>query len=120
MINRISNREFKSRMLSLGLLNSQTSKVINTPWQSRIDIYPHQIETAIKAMKNLPVKLILADEVGLGKTIEAGLILKELIARNEVDNFIVFAPASLVNQWNYELFSKFDISTTIIKGNNKT
>ncbi len=53
------------------------------------------------------VKAILADEVGLGKTIEAGLILKEYMVRGLVKKVLILVPASLVSQWAYELNTKF-------------
>ncbi len=54
-------------------------------------------------------KAILADEVGLGKTIEAGLILKEYMVRGLVKKVLILVPASLVSQWAYELNTKFFI-----------
>jgi ERCC4-related helicase len=60
--------------------------------------------------------MILADEVGLGKTIEAGLILKELRARGLADRVLIIVPASLVTQWDWELHSKFNIDFAIYDG----
>jgi SNF2 family DNA or RNA helicase len=69
----------------------------------------YQAETARKVMKDFRGRAILADEVGLGKTIEAGLILKEYMARGLVKSALVLAPSSLVNQWQEELRDKFDL-----------
>jgi SNF2 family DNA or RNA helicase len=70
---------------------------------------PHQLETAKLVIENMNGKAILADEVGLGKTIEAGLILKEYMIRGLVRKVLILVPASLVTQWAMELNSKFFI-----------
>ena len=70
---------------------------------------PHQLETAKQVIENMNGKAILADEVGLGKTIEAGLILKEYMIRGLVKKVLILVPASLVTQWSHELNSKFFI-----------
>jgi SNF2 family DNA or RNA helicase len=70
---------------------------------------PHQLETAQQVIENMNGKAILADEVGLGKTIEAGLILKEYMIRGLVKKVLILVPASLVTQWAFELNSKFFI-----------
>ncbi|MDE3839566.1 ATP-dependent helicase [Bacillus methanolicus] len=70
---------------------------------------PHQLEVARQVVENMHGKAILADEVGLGKTIEAGLILKEYMIRGLVKKVLILVPASLVTQWASELNSKFFI-----------
>ncbi|HZG71611.1 MAG TPA: DEAD/DEAH box helicase, partial [Chondromyces sp.] len=70
---------------------------------------PHQLETARQVVEKMNGKAILADEVGLGKTIEAGLILKEYMIRGLVKKALILVPASLVSQWAWELNSKFFI-----------
>jgi len=77
---------------------------------SRVEPQLHQVSVALRALDKSQPRLILADEVGLGKTIEAGLILKELRARMGVDleRVLVMAPASLVTQWHFELRTKFN------------
>ncbi|MBP3040697.1 DEAD/DEAH box helicase [Bacillaceae bacterium Marseille-Q3522] len=74
-----------------------------------ITFLPHQIEVARKVVENMNGKAILADEVGLGKTIEAGLILKEYMIRGLVRKVLILVPASLCSQWVAELNSKFFI-----------
>lgn len=79
-------------------------------WAEReFALYPHQIETAQRVINDLDGRALLADEVGLGKTIEAGLILKEYILRGEVETVLILTPASLSYQWWVELTNKFDI-----------
>lgn len=68
---------------------------------------PHQLEVAKQVVENMNGKAILADEVGLGKTIEAGLILKEYMIRGLVKKVLILVPASLVTQWVSELNTKF-------------
>ncbi|NMA99939.1 MAG: DEAD/DEAH box helicase [Firmicutes bacterium] len=71
--------------------------------------YPHQIETAERVVHEMQGQAILADEVGLGKTIEAGLILKEYILRGLAKKVLILTPASLLWQWYHELYEKFGI-----------
>lgn len=77
----------------------------------------HQIKTAKTVMQEMNGRAILADEVGLGKTIEAGLILKEYMIRGLVKNALLLVPASLVNQWITELHDKFYIPAASYRKN---
>ncbi|MCU0588977.1 MAG: DEAD/DEAH box helicase [Syntrophobacteraceae bacterium] len=70
----------------------------------------HQEETARKVMKSFRGRAILADEVGLGKTVEAGLILKEYLMRGLAASALVLTPSSLVHQWREELSGKFNLA----------
>ncbi|MET3699212.1 helicase-like protein [Bacillus oleivorans] len=74
---------------------------------------PHQLEVARQVVEEMNGKAILADEVGLGKTIEAGLILKEYMIRGLVKKVLILVPASLVSQWAQELNNKFFIPAII-------
>lgn len=76
---------------------------------------PHQIDTARKVLFDMRGRAILADEVGLGKTIEAGLILKEYLIRGLARKVLILVPASLVLQWVRELNDKFGIPATAQK-----
>ncbi|MBD2847912.1 DEAD/DEAH box helicase [Paenibacillus sp. IB182496] len=76
---------------------------------------PHQIEAAAKVMHEMGGRAILADEVGLGKTIEAGLVLKEYLVRGLVRKALILVPASLVLQWVRELNQKFGIAAVAQK-----
>lgn len=79
--------------------------------------FQHQIEAAERVINQMNGKAILADEVGLGKTIEAGLILKEYMVRGLVRKAIILVPASLVNQWVEELRTKFHIPAIAYRKN---
>lgn len=83
---------------------------------ARVDPKLHQIFVARRVMQKLFPRMILADEVGLGKTIEAGLIIKELRAREIANRVLVLCPPSLQKQWKYELTSKFNEGFEIIDG----
>jgi Superfamily II DNA/RNA helicases, SNF2 family len=75
----------------------------------QLHLHSHQIETARQVIEAMHGKAILADEVGLGKTIEAGLVIKEYMLRGLVRKVLILVPASLVLQWVAELNNKFSI-----------
>ena len=74
-----------------------------------VEHYWYQVETVRKVLKQFRGRVLLADEVGLGKTIEAGMVLKEYILRGMADRALILAPPSLVGQWRDEMETKFDI-----------
>ena len=82
-----------------------------------VEFLPHQIDTAHQAIEQMNGRAILADEVGLGKTIEAGLILKEYMIRGLVNKVLILVPASLVSQWVQELNEKFYIPAIAYRKN---
>ena len=93
---------------------SDDSRFTGVLSEARVDLNPHQVEAALFAFKSpLSKGAILADEVGLGKTIEAGIILSELWAENK-RNILIVVPASLRNQWNIELMEKFYLPSFIL------
>ncbi len=73
----------------------------------KIKILPHQVKAGIRVLNQMQGRAILADEVGLGKTIEAGIIMKELIARGKAKSILILTPAALAQQWEQELWDKF-------------
>ncbi|MEY4527275.1 MAG: hypothetical protein RL768_994 [Nitrospirota bacterium] len=84
-------------------------------WRDLVNPYNHQVTNLITFCRRLPVTL-LADDVGLGKTISAGLIVSELISRSRLSKFLVVCPKLLGPQWQEELASKFGIPSTIATG----
>lgn len=93
---------------------SDESRFTGVLSEAKVDLNPHQVEAALFAFKSPFSKgAILADEVGLGKTIEAGIILSEMWAENK-RNIIIIVPASLRNQWNIELMEKFFLPSFIL------
>lgn len=83
--------------------------------QNGVIPYAHQIETVKKVISQMHGRAILADEVGLGKTIEAGMILKEYILRGLVKRFLILTPAALCRQWEAELREKFEIPVLVAR-----
>jgi SNF2 family DNA or RNA helicase len=78
-----------------------------------LERYDFQIRAVLRVLRQMRGRALLADEVGLGKTIEAGLILKEYILRGLVRRALVLAPVSLLTQWREELTHKFDLPFVI-------
>ncbi|MDR2013252.1 MAG: RNA polymerase-associated protein RapA, partial [Rhodanobacter sp.] len=76
---------------------------------ARIDLIPHQLRVAAIVARRRPPRALLADEVGLGKTIEAGLIVARLLASGRIARVLVLAPASLTSQWFVELLRRFNL-----------
>lgn len=83
----------------------------------RIAVEPrsYQLVPLLMALRLDPVRLMIADDVGIGKTIEAGLIARELLDRGEIRRIAVICPAHLCEQWQAELESKFDIDAVIVR-----
>jgi SNF2 family DNA or RNA helicase len=75
-----------------------------------VDRYWYQVETVKKALKHFRGRALLCDEVGLGKTIEAGMVIKEYVMRGMVGNVLILTPSSLVSQWKEEMETKFGLS----------
>jgi SNF2 family DNA or RNA helicase len=82
---------------------------------SLIDPLPHQISAVYEEMlPRQPLRFLLADDPGAGKTIMAGLLIKELIARSDLERCLIVAPGSLVEQWQDELGQKFGLEFDIL------
>jgi ERCC4-related helicase len=86
---------------------------VNDAWgmfsRSRINLLPHQLWVCKRVLESWPTRWLVADDVGLGKTIEAGLILTPLLSSGRVRRLLVLTPASLVEQWQERLRTMFDI-----------
>lgn len=113
-------KDFKNKFWSYEILtcnngsDSKLEHLADSFSSSNIDLNPHQIEAALFALKNPAEKgVILADEVGLGKTIEAGLVLSEYFLKDK-KHLIVICPKTLTKQWEIELKEKFDIPTRLL------
>jgi len=92
----------------LSKIKNETSAGILSKLSSGIIPLPHQLHVLNRALSNNNVRYILADEVGLGKTIEAGLIIKELKTRGLIKRILVVCPTGLVTQWSLEMQDKFN------------
>ena len=86
---------------------------VNDQWgvfsRSRVQLLPHQLWVCRQVNREWPFRWLVADDVGLGKTIECGLVLMPLIASGRVRRLLILAPAKLVPQWQFRLKDMFDI-----------
>ena len=82
--------------------------------QVGVDIKPHQVAVVHKVISNYPHRFLLCDEVGLGKTIEAGMVLKELRARGGAQRVLAIVPPNIVRQWQFEMKTKFNETFSIL------
>ena len=114
MINKYQAKYY-SYELSKRCASDSTEKFGATLFDARVDLNPHQIEAALFALKSpLSRGAILADEVGLGKTIEAGILLSQKWAEGK-RRILVISPSSLRKQWHQELADKFYLPSTVIE-----
>ncbi len=98
----------RERLAHLGLIEGFDELICLTHLKG-VETFWYQTETVRKVLKQFRGRVLLADEVGLGKTVEAGMVLKEYLLRGMVERVLVLVPASLVGQWREELETKFDI-----------
>jgi len=85
-----------------------------------VERLPHQIETVRKVLRHFHGRVLLADEVGLGKTIEASLLLREYLLRGLVKRVLILVPAGLVAQWHDELAGKFGLDFAVADSSKPT
>ena len=95
-------------------VTSTDASLFQAPFRAGIRIDAYQLEPLRKALSLPQVNLFIADDVGLGKTIEAGLIVRELLLRRKVTRIVVIAPPSMLPQWQEELETRFGLSFVII------
>ena len=95
-------------------VTSTNPNLFQAPWRAGIEVKAWQLEPLRKALKLPRVNLFIADDVGLGKTIEAGLIVRELILRQKVQRVVICAPPSVVLQWRDEMEQRFGLSFVVI------
>jgi ATP-dependent helicase HepA len=99
--------DFANRLDALHLSALREAAGLGSFLGGRIRLFPHQLHVAESAAGADPVRWLLADEVGLGKTVEAGLILSRLVRTRRVERCLIVAPESLVVQWLGELWRKY-------------
>ncbi len=87
---------------------------VSSPLHSAVRVEDYQLEPLLRALRMPRVNLLIADDVGLGKTVEAGLILKELLLRRRIRRVLVLVPAALRLQWRDELQDKFALSFEVV------
>lgn len=112
----LHNASWQSTLRVLGRSLGAAIESINDQWgvfsRSRIALLPHQLWVCNRVLARLPARWLIADDVGLGKTIEAGLILWPLLSKGLVRRLLILCPASLVVQWQTRLKDMFDIRLT--------
>jgi len=106
--------DFVTRLDILHLLSLREADGLGSFLGGRVRLFPHQLHVAERASKNDPVRWLLADEVGLGKTIEASLILNRLVHTGKVERCLVVAPDALTVQWLGELWRKYHQVFTLL------
>ena len=95
--------------------SASVDRITTSLFDAHVDLNPHQIEAALFALRSpLSKGVILADEVGLGKTIEAGILLCQYWAEHK-KHLLVICPASLRRQWSIELEEKFNLPSLILE-----
>ncbi|AWT46693.1 MULTISPECIES: DISARM system SNF2-like helicase DrmD [Streptomyces] len=93
---------------------SADAKTLQAPFRSGVAVEPYQLEPVSRAVGAPRVNLLLADDVGLGKTIEAGLVVQELLLRGRARRTMVVCPAGLTLKWRDEMAEKFGLEFTIV------
>lgn len=97
-----------------GATSSAEQRQLHSPFRSGITIEDYQLEPLVRALQMPRVSLLIADDVGAGKTIEAGLVVQELILRHRVRSALVVCPASLQVQWRDQMRDKFGLDFRIV------
>ena len=114
----IANRGFDQANLFSAYLHtlrwncvtSTNTKLFQSPYRAGIEVKAYQLEPLRKALLMPRIALFIADDVGLGKTIEAGLILREMLMRQRVKRVVISCPPSVVRQWQEEMESRFGLT----------
>src|ERR687883_598706 len=86
-----------------GAVATADSTALQAPFRSGITIEDHQLDPVVRALTMPRANLLIADDVGLGKTIEAGLVVQELLLRHRARTVLVVCPASLCVKWREEM-----------------
>lgn len=100
--------------LRWGAITSADEQTIQAPFHSGANVEAYQLEPLKRALANPRANLLLADDVGLGKTIEAGLVIQELLLRHRARTAIIVAPAGLCLKWQDEMDQKFGLHFEIV------
>ena len=102
-----SAHEFNLRSVAADMWARNRSEELVSLAHARVDLKPHQVSVAHRVVSEVPHRFLLCDEVGLGKTIEAAMVLKELRARSDARRVLILVPPGLQRQWQFELKTKF-------------
>lgn len=102
------------RVTEWGTASAADRSLFQAPFRSGIRLDPYQLLPLRKALELPRANLLIADDVGLGKTVEAGLIVREMLLRRRIDLVVVAAPASMILQWQDEMAQKFGLDPTVV------
>ena len=102
--------ERRARLLAEFVQQRASCQGLTGVISSCIELYPHQLEAAARILSDPVQRYLLADEVGLGKTIEAGMVLRQILLDDPTSTALILVSAHLIDQWNEELEVKFKIS----------
>ena len=97
-----------------GAITSADNRTLQAPFRSGAKVEAYQLEPLRRALSGARANMLLADDVGLGKTIEAGLVVQELLLRHRARTVCVVAPAGLAIKWKEEMLEKFGLEFIII------
>lgn len=97
-----------------GAASSADVRTLQAPFRSGIDIEDYQLDPVVRAIQMPRVNLLIADDVGLGKTIEAGLVAQELIIRHRCRRILIVCPSALQVQWRDQMRDKFGLDFRIV------
>ena len=97
-----------------GAVASADPRTFQSPFRAGIDIEDYQLLPLVEALRMPRVSLLIADDVGLGKTVEAGLITQELVLRNQAHRILVVCPPSLCRKWQREMREQFGLDFQIV------
>ena len=100
-----------------GSVSSADDKALQAPFRSGVDVDDYQLDPVVRALSMPRVNLLIADDVGLGKTIEAGLVTQELILRHRARRILIVCPSSIQVQWKEEMRDKFGLDFRIVDSN---
>jgi len=111
---RFAGREAFSKLITQLKLATALRSHIYALQALRTTFYPHQFKPVLKFLESWKHRLLIADEVGLGKTIEAGLILTEFRARFDLDRVLIVPPSHLITKWQQEMKKRFDLDFEVL------
>ena len=109
-------RQFSAYLNTLRWIcvTANDAELFQAPYRAGIDVKAYQLKPLRKALLMPRVGLFIADDVGLGKTIEAGLILREMLLRQRIRRVVISCPPSVLRQWQEEMISRFGLAFTVM------
>ncbi len=120
-LNRLKSGQFDADPLLFDLrlkAHRARHRALSSPWRGflggRIELYPHQLYVAHEVCARHRARVLLTDEVGLGKTIEAALVIHRFLLTRRVERVLILVPPGLVHQWFAELYLRFHVSFRIV------